>query len=393
MTERCFTTIFCAADKTKQIKYVPLKLTMALVTNTINMNENLRAWAQKVIDSITPIAEKFDTDFYPLQSPMLEKPQVLILGLNPGGGYTYNSQKVNWKFEGDRMSVDQLLRGNPTFESESNTWSYIKGLKKFSFIRELLDQDEYILMNYYYLSTSRFVDVAKEHKDALDKCKDLTFELIDLLKPSLILVMGTANGIDFLPFENKRTVRDGHKQRLLVKGNHKDIPVFAIPHPSWLAITSAEIEAIDVNLKEGALSRPLTKFEFQKINLKTAISIDEINEKLHDSSIHFEEAKAGQFDCIIDGLDEKLLIRIVPQNRYWGLRDAMPVAHKHFENLKNEDIYIGAITEPKILKQQSWLVKKEFKMYAVSKQEDLGNLVAEDIRSLVDAINIARPKT
>lgn len=355
------------------------------------MNENLRAWAQKTIDTITPFAEEINVDFYPLQSPMLEKPQVLILGLNPAGGHTYISQKETWKFEGDQMSVDQLLRGNPTFELENNTWSYIKGLRKFSFIRELLDQGDYVLMNYYYLSTSRFADVGKRHKDALGKCKDLTFELIDLLKPSMILVTGTANGIDFLPFENKRTVSDGHKQRLLVTGNHKDIPVFAIPHPSWLAITSAEIEAIDVNLKEGALGRPLTKVEFQKINLKTAVSIEGINEKLHGSSIHFKEAKAGQFDCIIDGLDDKLLIRIVLKDRYWGLRDAMPIAHNYFDNLKNKGMYISAITEPKVSKQQSWLVKKEFRMYAISKQEDLIDSLAEDILSLVNAINNARP--
>lgn len=354
------------------------------------MNENLRAWAQKVIDSITPFAEKFNLDFYPLQSPIQENPQVLILGLNPGGGYTYISQKEKWKFEGDKMSVERLLQGNPFFKLESNEWSYFKGLKRISFTRELLERGDFVLMNYYYLSTKKFSDVGKKHKDALEKCKDLTFELIDLLKPSLILVMGTANGIDFLPFENKRTVIDGHKQRLLIQGNHKDIPVFAIPHPSWLAITSDEIEAIDANLKEGVINLSLTKFDFQKINLKMAFSLDGLNEKLQESSIYFDEVKPGQFDCVIDGVGERLLLRIVPKGKYWGIRDANPVSHKHFENIKKSDLYIGAVSDPKVLKQQSWLIKKEFKMYAVSRQEDLNDFVAEDLLQLVYAIRAAR---
>lgn len=53
----------------------------------MNYLKSLTDWAQKVIDRITPLAKESNKAFYPLQFPVKMNPDILIIGLNPGGDY------------------------------------------------------------------------------------------------------------------------------------------------------------------------------------------------------------------------------------------------------------------------------------------------------------------
>ena len=117
-----------------------------------NYKTELLNWAEEVINKFTPWAEKFNIDYYPLQSKAKENPEYLIIGLNPGGGNTYNSQKGNraWQFVNSKMTVERLLKGNPYFGYEKDKWSIIQGLNKIPFCKDVLEKEDYCFINYFY---------------------------------------------------------------------------------------------------------------------------------------------------------------------------------------------------------------------------------------------------
>src|SRR5690606_28449608 len=131
-----------------------------------------------------------------LQSPAKANADVLFLGLNPGGGYSYDCQKNNpqWEFSNGMMSQDRLLNGNPDFNNALQNWSLFKGLKQIPFIKDVISEDKYILTNYYYLSTKSFDEVLNDRTqiEVVNACKRLTLELIGIIQPKIIIVLGTS---------------------------------------------------------------------------------------------------------------------------------------------------------------------------------------------------------
>ena len=83
---------------------------------------SLVAWAEKVIEKCTPNAEKFNLEYYPLQSKAKLNPEILFIGLNPGGGYGYDCQINNpdWEFDklNSKLTAQRLLKGNPSVDKE-----------------------------------------------------------------------------------------------------------------------------------------------------------------------------------------------------------------------------------------------------------------------------------
>lgn len=278
---------------------------------------SLETWAEETINLITPYAEKLNLDFYPLQSPadLNCNPKVLFLGLNPGGGATYESQKMSpdWEFVNGKMTVQRLLKGNPFFNKASG-WPLIKGLRRINLFQEVLQSDSYLLANYYYLSTSDFKQVQSDpdHKEALRKCKEQTLKLINILKPELIIVLGTSSGIDQLPFNNNKTLLKGYYQRLIVSAEFENIKVCAIPHPSTMAITHDEANAINQNLTEFCCQKELTEYHFSPIDYDS-FSMEVLNMKLRDNDIdiQFDEVKKDEFTTTLPYKNNKLLLKIV----------------------------------------------------------------------------------
>lgn len=353
--------------------------------------KQIEDWALKVIETFSPLAEASDLAFYPLQSKVKVKPKVLILGLNPGTGHPYTRQKADpmWEFKKlEIMSVDRLLKGNPYF-GEVKPWPIIKGLQTIHFCRETLEEEDFCFMNYYYLSTSNFNDVLANPllKDSLAVSKAFTFEFIDLIQPSMILVLGTANGIDFLDFSDKESILNGRSQRLLVKATYKDIPVLAIPHPSWLILTAEEIQALDTNIRETLNRQPLTKYSFQ--NRYTRLDVDKLNSDIKPSGLQFIEKSPNIYDCSFLGIqDEELFLRIVlkPHDKYWGLRSTKLENGSRYDHLKFGDRYIKSILDEKTIRADSWLVKKELKAYASLDETELHSFVMADFLRLMNTI-------
>ena len=360
------------------------------------MNEKLTIWANKVIDIITPYAENIDRDFYPLQSPIKTHIDVLFIGLNPGGGATYSSQKNNssWKFENGRMTANKLLQGNPQFKDALNEWSLLKGLKQIDYFNQILHADNYLLTNYYYISTSDFDVVKKDpaQKDALIKCKELTLELINLIKPKTIIVLGTSNGIDKLPFTNKKTILNGSYKRLLVSAEFEGIRVFAIPHPSTLAISQEEVSALNTNLIELIKGKVPSNFHFEKTLMEPFV-LGEFNNEIsrRNSNISFvPNNKNNEFQTVLRIGNDKLLMKIVikPKEKYLGIRDAnagnIGSSDRFYNNLENSELYCSRINNYTSKKKNGWLIKKDFKQYEVNSTKDLYKAISDELFGILN---------
>ena len=81
--------------------------------------EKIEMWAKEVVEYCHPIACDTNMAFYAFQSNPQEEPEVLLLGLNPGGGGKYNR----------KMEVENFTQGNNTNWYNEN-WRIVQNLKK-----------------------------------------------------------------------------------------------------------------------------------------------------------------------------------------------------------------------------------------------------------------------
>ncbi len=165
-------------------------------------SEELISWAEKVIDVCTPVAEEFNLEYYPLQSRVKSRPTFLFIGLNPGGGYGYDSQKGNpaWQFDflKSRLTAQRVLLGNPAFDNgfHNGKWKYGRGLSKIPFLRESIKNYDFVFANYIFYSSKTCSEInKKELKNSIEENISLTKKLIEIIKPKFIIVLGTEVGL------------------------------------------------------------------------------------------------------------------------------------------------------------------------------------------------------
>lgn len=216
------------------------------INNMTDFNEKLTEWSNKVVNYCHEIAinPNYDMDltFYAFQSTPKENPELLILGINPKGEFTYADLYSNpiWGLaDSKRMTSEVFVQENPFFHKH-HTWVLWKNLSK-SFLNSSMNTilTDSMYMNFVYFNTPN-IDalLRKKHgKEVFNKCRDFSLELItDIVKPKQILCLGTLGCYDKLPITNKECLLKQSK-RLLLKGKLSNIPVYGIPHPSG-SITS-----------------------------------------------------------------------------------------------------------------------------------------------------------
>mgnify|MGYP000347967478 CR=1 FL=1 len=162
---------------------------------------------------------------------------VMILGINPGSGGSYTAQKQNpgWHLNGSDMTGDKFLKGNYCTGKEGNAawdsrkqWLYWKRLSRF-FARcksnPLYDETRFVLTNMCYFNTPKANQVSL---NLLDKTKEATIELIDIVKPKRLVFLSGKNALQRLKLLKDFT----HLHCNVYVGTYRSIPCLGIPHPS-----------------------------------------------------------------------------------------------------------------------------------------------------------------
>ena len=189
------------------------EISLSIVTATeTNLQYKLREWSKWTLESylseVNHVGENVATSFYN-QSDLsrVKNCELMIIGINPGAGCLFSQ----WGLKDQVLSnSDFLYRGNPCFQGLSDKeiiyemsqkydkdkkrygwdlWHKIHKMLGYAGKGELLEKpDKFVLSNMVFFGTAHQGQIPKEIDQ--EYCAKQTLELIDILKPKVVLLLG-----------------------------------------------------------------------------------------------------------------------------------------------------------------------------------------------------------
>ena len=179
----------------------------------------------------------------------------------------------------------------------------------------------------------------------------------------------------------QKTQIHGKPTRLLVQGG--DLfgkQVLAISHPSY-AVSTAEYEAIDTNIKEFYEGKPLKPFTF-KSNV-TTIDIDKLNTLLGESiNFKLRGKDVKVYEAQLKGIGDDVLdfrIDLRKNPVYLSFRSL-----DRSKKLENTEVYKNTFKEPFSIEVNAWFVEKFLNNYP--QLQAIEEEIADVLLSLLNAI-------
>jgi hypothetical protein len=159
-------------------------------------------WLEEVSKQFHEVALKLDTDYYVFQTDCsVYNPDLLIIGINPGGSGKYSEKLEEFKKEGyERRPASSLkytlntLTTKPDWEI-ANKWkggdklrdSFKRVFNEKTGLKQTLENA--VMMNMFYFNTVKAVDLENISIEARKKCLERTLEFIEILNPKNILFL------------------------------------------------------------------------------------------------------------------------------------------------------------------------------------------------------------
>lgn len=199
----------------------------------------IEKWKKEVADTCDNFAKNkdfdLDLDFYVFQSSVGFAPPLLMIGANPGGQNSYTS--VNEKNNRQRRTANDLGYNTNQF-LDNPAWRSSSLCSLFSGEKLLPLFENAVITNLAYFNTNKFDILRKRNgaRLALDFCKKSNRELINILQPKNIILMGNIALEGLTHFFDKPMIAvlktiDG-KTVLIKQTSINGIPTFWIHHPS-----------------------------------------------------------------------------------------------------------------------------------------------------------------
>ena len=198
-------------------------------------NQNLNNWLQEVANGCHQIAVNsaynMDMDFYVFQSNVSFQPELMIIGSNPGGNKEYST--MNREQGRERRTANNLGISDHNQFLVNDGWGSMRSLcELFSgpILRPVFEKA--VITNIVYFNTGNFQELRKRMnqggREALQFCVKKNMELIRLVSPKHLLLMGIPARDNLRPYFDKPL------QSLLVTPVEKynGIPTYCIHHPS-----------------------------------------------------------------------------------------------------------------------------------------------------------------
>jgi len=167
--------------------------------------------------------------YYVFQTPYRFQPELLIVGINPGGDYEgvpFLERETNWYTEGKR-NAEQKYSFNETLCA---VFGYGKNDKLFSLLENAVG------MNMIFFNTGSVEKLNKNSlsKEMESKCVKIARNLVDnFIQPKRILCIGVP---PFYGMKNTREITYPIKDVAIKKSYRGNTPVYYIPNPSRLNI-------------------------------------------------------------------------------------------------------------------------------------------------------------
>lgn len=238
------------STKIKEKMKMNFKEKLQILTNEINncntFNEKLKKWADFTVKYCHNIALITDRSFYAFQSEPKENPEVLILGLNPGGNFSYQSmydhKTDGWGLNKSRKMITEVfIHQNPGYkggrlEDPIKEWNILNNMNKTINVNNEFRQlfDNMVYMNILYFNSTDFNEF-KDHfkelwQEVYENCIQLSTLLItEIIKPKRIICLGIDNCY-------KRFIGNAQSEELikgsLYKSLKNDFKIYGMTHPS-----------------------------------------------------------------------------------------------------------------------------------------------------------------
>ena len=360
-------------------------------------------WAKETADVYNPMAKTTGLGYY-TQSVLDREtlnPDLLILGINPGAA------------GGGIMNGEKLLQGNPCFKGKSDKkiidiffnnydaskrrygWDLMRKIRKmleFAGKHTLDNLDKFVLSNMVFFGTAKQGQIPKEIDQ--DACAKQTLDLIDLLKPKVVLLLGDQSRDLF-----KKNANIAHMDEL-IPGYHdfycfyKGYHVISIYHTAYYAFFTNERMKVIGNILGYALDNPFICIDKQKVESYLA-EIKNVNDTQVKKQANFLNKKSIVQQIISRislipyevknhryKLNEKYGITITDSNKgYIGIRH-INYDHKGYEIPQDKEVL--ALKE--MLKERGYITTE--KAWIGTKSiKDFGNKEDEIVKNIVSEIN------
>ena len=263
--------------------------------------DKLTIWADFTVNYCDNVARtKIDRCFYAFQSEPKEKPEVLILGLNPRDDYKcdYKGQyeNIGWGLNG-KMVADVFIHQNPWYKGgkqadEQKEWNILKKMNKTIHVQNELSQlfDNMVYMNILYFASKNFNEFKnsfKENwKEVYENCIQLSTLLItEVIKPKRIICLGIPNCY-------KQFIGKAHSEEIIKDSLYKcvknDFKIYGMTHPSAIK-SNFYFENIGWYLYADWFNKPFKNSMTNKL-LRIRSILSEIAKK-YNLKLDFDENK------------------------------------------------------------------------------------------------------
>ena len=217
----------------------------------MSIQKELMDWADKTAKGYVTIAKEDEekaSSFYTQSNltKVLNSPEVMVLGINPGSEGSYNSQKENpnWELNGKDMDGMHLIQGNycknedgyPNWDDRNN-WPYWKRLKAYFRDVEsgnpLENEDKLVVTNMSFFNSKKANQIPNQ---LLVRTIPYSLDLIRIIAPKHIIFLGGSGMLNKLKRVNRNNNLFDMSYELIkpkvYKGLFNNIPFLAVPHPS-----------------------------------------------------------------------------------------------------------------------------------------------------------------
>ncbi|MDO4158935.1 MAG: hypothetical protein Q4D41_00585 [Prevotellaceae bacterium] len=373
------------------------------------LQQEIHKWGDEAVKSYIEVAktfkEKEGSAFY-TQSPLNiidENPELVIIGINPGSTGTYKEQLEHQKWKSAGFpSVEGFLKGNViSWHDRDNDWHFWKRIHSILKVanREYLlkdDNKKLVCTNITPFGTKKEKQLQRE---IIQKTSHHTVELLEILKPKVVLCLGRTTYNELCRFINARDVACVYPSVLSI-AFHDDYIIVGIQHPS-ARYTYEQISLVGESLRQifdhhgritaeeirecndvkTAYQNYLLRKHTQK-NKKMQVSLETIAQLLQEQGFEKIEGSEGKSTYRFRLSDSHPIAITVTnsQSGYIGVRYAKYVGHYHKGNYENEEQIINKLLTLKGYKKaDAWFAIKAFSDFETDSEQLINAIVDECI--------------
>ena len=336
----------------------------------MNIQVKLQAWAKETVAAYHQIASRKEVNkAYYTQSDLSlisEEPELMIVGINPGSGGTYDEQckNENWSYlSKNPLDKNHLLKGNycrekgkPSSWENHRKWGYWNGLKRclsHTNMETIMEDDSRIIItNASFFSTKK----ANEISDSLlIKTIPFTLNLIDITAPKhLIFLSGKScferlhrlsKSSQLIQFEYKHVCGNIYVGKLNGKlcvgiphptyKTNEELDLVASVIPFIFSVTNYEDIDVELICKESA--KQIKEYEERIHNKKKQVGISDLSDLIEKviSSSNLEAYDEKKYRYKLNG---KYGITIADKEKgYIGIRH-IKYDTKGYSNTQDKEV-------------------------------------------------------